>query len=57
MLSEVQIYECWGLYQRQPKLDFLTSDWIDKWVKWENGKKNIITSDTDTQKYFQNHSW
>ncbi len=54
MLLEVQNYDYWGLYQPQPKLEFSNSDWINRWVKWDNGKEIIIANDKDTEKYFKN---
>lgn len=56
ILLEVQIYEHWGLYQPQPRLELSRSDWINKWVKWENGKEIIIANNEDTEKYFNNRT-
>jgi antitoxin component YwqK of YwqJK toxin-antitoxin module len=52
---EVQVYDYWGLYQPQPRLEFSKSDWINRWVKWDNGKEIIVASDVDTEKYFKNN--
>lgn len=52
-LSEVQIYEHWGVYDLQPGLEFRLSDWIIKWIKWENGKKIVFVQDEDSDKYFK----
>ena len=55
LLLEVQVYDYWGLYQPQPRLEFSKSDWINKWVKWDNGKEIIVASDVDTEEYFKSN--
>lgn len=52
LLLEIQVYDYWGLYDRQPRLEFSKSDWINKWVKWDNGKEMIVAINVDTKKYF-----
>lgn len=52
---EVQVYDYWGLYQPQPRLEFSKSDWINKWVKLKNRKEIILASDVDTEEYFKNN--
>ena len=54
LLLEVQVYEYWGLYQGQPKLEFSKSNWIKKWTKRENGKEILIVRDTASKEYFNN---
>ena len=56
LLLELQVYDYWGLYQPQPRLEFSKSDWINRWVKWDNGKEIIVASDEGTEKYFKNNS-
>jgi antitoxin component YwqK of YwqJK toxin-antitoxin module len=55
LLLQVQVYDYWGLYQPQPILELSKSDWISKWVKWDNGKEIIVAIDVDTKKYFKNN--
>jgi hypothetical protein len=55
LLLEVQVYDYWGLYQPQPRLEFSKSDWINKWIKWDKRKEIIVASDEDTEKYFKNN--
>lgn len=52
---EVQIYNYWGLYQPQPRLEFEKSDWIIKWIKLESNQEILIASDENAKKYFKNH--
>lgn len=53
LLLEVQTYETWGIYDRQPYLEFSKSQWIIKWKKWKNGKEIIIARNIATEEYFR----
>jgi hypothetical protein len=55
-LLEMQVYDYWGLYQPQPRLEFSQSDWINKWSKWKDGKEIIVAENVKTKEYFDKHS-
>jgi hypothetical protein len=55
-LAELQVYEYRHIYWSQPLLDFRKCDWINKWIKWDNGKKIIVAIDEYPDEYFKKGS-
>jgi antitoxin component YwqK of YwqJK toxin-antitoxin module len=52
-IIEEQIYDKTVLRYKIPPFDIKRSDWIDSWVKFENGKKVFEIKDVDPDKYFK----
>lgn len=47
------VYEDWRLLQPQPRLEVSSSDWINKWTKYENNKKIIVANEVAPKDYFK----
>jgi len=47
------IYEDWRLLQPQPRLEISNSDWIYKWIRYEDNKEILIANEVATKDYFK----
>ncbi len=58
-ILEKQVFEQWesdnNLYEYQPEIEILKSDWIIEWTKSEKGKKISVAKDISTEKYLKSH--
>lgn len=50
------VYEEWGLFNQQPKIEVAQSDWIITWTKFENDNKTILAKDVSTTDFFKKWS-
>jgi len=47
------VYEEWRLLQPQPRLELSSSDWIYKWIKYEDNKQIIVATDVATEDFLK----
>lgn len=42
----------WSVANQQPLLNLANADWLIKWVKWVNGKKIVLATNDNPDKFF-----